>query len=174
MTISGQFKTYDNLHTIAVTITSPANGTNIVIGNNENAHVWFSSDPVVIDLECEDTFEVILAHRATINIVTDQWLGDYLFANNITDIPVQIMYDNVLVFDGYVEHNVYNQGYANKWEEISLNCIDHLLALENLRLSDTTDYQTLVENADIHTFKWILQQLLGSTVNIYFDGSKGA
>lgn len=174
MTISGQFKTYDNLHTIAVTITSPANGTNIVIGNNENSHVWFSSDPVVIDLECEDTFDVILAHRATINIVTDQWLGDYLFANNITDIPVQIMYDNVLVFDGYVEHNVYNQGYANKWEEISLNCIDHLLALENLRLSDTTDYQTLVENADIHTFKWILQQLLGSTVNIYFDGSKGA
>jgi len=174
MTISGYFLTNDNEHRIDVTITCDSEEQNIIIGNDNNTHIYFDADPVNITLDCDDTFNHILTHRATINLVTDIWLGDYLFADNNTDIPVQISYDNQVIFDGYIEHNTYNQGFANTWENISINCIDRLQVIEYQTLADNTDYNTLKSAADIHTFKWLLQQILGSTANIYFDGSRRA
>ena len=177
MTISGYFKTIDNEHTITVTITSPANGSNIVIGNDETAEVWFSPSPVALSVDTESTFDVILGQRATINLVTNIWLGDYLFADQITSIPVTIVVDagtnaEYTIFDGYVENNTYNQAYAHPWEEISINCVDHLLAISYQKPTDSTNYNTLRENATIHTLRSLLESILGTQANVYFDGSK--
>lgn len=172
MTISGIFKTLDEQHIISVAITSSALPYDIIIGNDNSSHVYFSDDPVQIESNCDTTFDVVIGHRATINLVTDIWLGDYLFANKVTSIPVQITMDNVNIFDGYLEHNTYSQQYAHTWDTITLNCIDHLLAAESQTMSDSTDYDTLKSAANIHTFKSLMQTILGDTVNIYFDGSK--
>ena len=175
--LEGYFKDNTNEHTITITISrSDYEGQTINIGDNTDYDVCFGADPVTISLDCEDTFQVILPHRATINLISKIWLGDLLFANNITTISVQIKRDNLTIFDGYVEHNTFSQNYAYNWNEIQINCVDYLAVLENQRLSDLTDYATLKENSDMRTLANLINTILNpnGNINIYYDASKRA
>ena len=172
MIIQGQFKDIKNEHTYRVVISPSYIGQNITIGTDNSSHVWFDADPCVIKTNCEDNFTHIIKTQATVNLVTDIWLGDYLFAENITSIPIQIYEDNLCIFDGYVEHNTYSQPYENNWNAISLNCVDHLELLELQRMTDLSDYDTLKQNSNIRTLSSLFTTILGGTANIYYDGSK--
>ena len=41
MNITGRFKSIDNLHYYDIVITTPTEGSDIVIGNDENSDVFF-------------------------------------------------------------------------------------------------------------------------------------
>ena len=175
--LEGYFKTTNNDHTITVTISRDDYvGNLIVVGDNEDADVCFGANPVQLTLDCEDTFQTILPHQATINLISKIWLGDLLFADNVTTISVRIKRDNYPIFDGYVQHNTYSQNYAYNWNEIQIICIDHLGVLENQRMTDLTDYKTLKENSAMKTFSYLINTIFNpsNNINIYYDASKRA
>ena len=175
ITFSGQFNSINDDHTISVVITKQSASTEtFTIGNDRNDDIFFSSDPINISTNIDDTFQVVIGRQATITLASHIWLGDYLFAYNITDIAVKIYDNNRLIFDGYVEHNTYSQEYSNKWNELTLNCVDKLMALEKMNMSDATGigYDNLRQSSNLRSFDTLLKAILGTDVAIYYDGSR--
>ena len=71
MLITGTFKDIDD-NTISVMIyNSNITGVNnIVIGNTDLDDVYFSSDPVNISTQCDDTFTHVIKRSCTISVIT--------------------------------------------------------------------------------------------------------
>lgn len=158
MKIYGTFKDRNN-DTVTVTIYNiNKTGTNININTDSN-NIRFSDNPVTINTECEDTFSTIIKKSCTIELVTKTWLGDYLFADNITSIVVNVVKNNECLFAGYVTANTYNQDYSREWETIEINCVDNLSILEQKLLTDDTTYESLVAESKIRTFKYLINKM---------------
>ena len=175
MIISGTFKDFNN-DTITVTIVNDGagNGT-ITIGSN---NLYFAGDPVQITSNIDDTFEHIIKKSATINLVTQNYVGSYFFANNARDVSVQIQRNNDIIFSGYLEPNTFSQGFSKRLEEFTLNCTDYLSTLQYINYGNTN-----INNYDAHkaiatnkTFYDILDEMFQdaeSGKKIYYDLSKG-
>ena len=173
MVISGEFKDYNN-RTVTVTITTPTQGTDIVIGGDI---VKFAKNPVTITDNVNDTFDVFIYKSATINLVTRQYLGQLLFANNARSISVEITRGNDVLFSGFVDPNTYNQPFTSPLDEFEINCIDKLSTLQyyNYKNINYSNFNTIKQSANNVTFKSILDDALsGLTFNaVYYDKSKG-
>lgn len=144
-----------------------ANDINI----DTSSDIRFGDEPVTIKYDCDDSFVHIIKTSAQINLVTKSWLGDYLFANNYTSVPVRVSRGGALIFSGYVTPNTYQQDYAHDWETISINCVGKLSILENQYLTDGTTYEDVVAAATTKTFKDVLNEIMPAG-NIYYDQSK--
>lgn len=173
MTISGTFKDYQN-RTCQVTFTSPMAGTNIVIGDSI---VKFAGDPVTIEETNDDNFNTIIRKSAQVNLVTKEYLGNYLFGNNSRSISVVITVSGNTVFNGYVDPNTFNQPYTTPLDEFTINCIDKLSTLEyyNYKNANVNNYDVIKHGADNVTFRSILNDALSGLTfdNIYYDRSVG-
>lgn len=180
--ITGTFKNINNSETFRVTFTCPRLADDIVIGENENSDVWFGPDPVEITRSSDSSLKHVIMSSCQINLVSKIWLGDYLFAEQATSIPVRV--DKVVglrivkpLFYGYVEPQTYSQPYANRYNEININCVDTLSILEDQRMTDLgvngTSYKTLKEQAGNKTFYQLITTMLDSTLPIYYDASTG-
>lgn len=132
---------------------------------------YFSEDPVEITCETDNLFDTIFRKSCKINLLTNDYLGDILYSDSTEDITVKVYKNNNLIFDGYVEPRSYNQGYAYVFENIEINCIDNLSLLEYHYIYDKMDYDDLVNSPQILSFKYLIQNILGETKNIYFDNS---
>lgn len=182
MRIYGTFKTIND-DTITVTIeNNNVNHADINIDTSDS--IRFADDPIEIDVDCEDSFTHIITTSAKISFLTKTWLGDYLFGDNYTSIPVEIKKGDSILFAGYVTPNTFSQDYAEMWEILEINCVDGLSIMENRHVTDSTDYETLKMNVNTRTFSNIL---LGTgivstnqnyvltqqhTPKLYFDCSK--
>lgn len=173
MIISGTFRDYNN-RVCEVTITNSLSGDNIEIGGNI---VKFARNPVEIKDSVDDTFEVIIRKSATINLITREYIGDILFANNARSNSVTIKVGSTIVFSGYVDPNTYNQPWTSPLDEFSINCIDKLSTLQYYKYKGITpnNYNTYKQNADNVTFKSILDDALNglSFTYVLYDKSKG-
>ena len=148
MYIHGQFKDIkDNTYTVIISDgkTTP----DITIGENG---LFFSDDPVNIETECDDCFTHIIKKSCTIELVTKDYMGDYLFSKGLYDIVVNVWLDDTCLFAGFVEPNIYTQPYANYYESITITCTDFLSTLEKSLLIDNTNYATLKLNSKLMTF----------------------
>lgn len=167
MKIYGTFKDRNN-DTVSVSIyniNKIGNDINIDVSSN---NIRFSSEPVTITTSCEDTFTHIIKKSCTIELVSKMWLGDYLFAYNLTSIVVNVTRNGECLFAGYVTPCTYNQDYSDEWETIEINCVDNLSILENRLLTDDTDYKSLVAESSMRTFKYFIDKmkLRDTTYNI--------
>ena len=178
MKIKGTFYSVGNKYKNEVIIENAAiEAADIIIGDNDDSDIFFGTTPVIIHTQRESSFTHIITHQATINIVSKIWLGDYLFADKSTSITVKIKRGGYTIFAGYLEHNTFSQDYMNKWNELSINAIDYLQALEFEKITDVlhVGYDELKENSDIQTFGSLLRKILKTEetgVSIYYDGSK--
>ena len=172
MNITGRFKSIDDNHYYDIVITTPEEGRDIVIGSDANSDVFFDEDPVTITTNCEDLFTHIITTQARISLCSKIWLGDYLFANNVISNTINISRDGISIFDGFVEHNTFSQPYAQEWNVLEINCIDHLGVLEYMKMSDLIDYDEIKENQEIHNIRYLLNLILANPGDIYYDGSK--
>ena len=173
MTISGKFKNYNNVD-CEVIITTNNQGNDIVIGGDT---VKFSANPVEIEESVDDSFQIFIKKSATINLVTKTFLGDVLFAENARSSTVIIKVNDVVVFNGYINPNTYNQPFTSPWDEFTINCIDKLSTLQyyNYKNANINNFDTLKNAATNVTFKSIIDDSL-SDLNfgaIYYDRSKG-
>ena len=155
--ITGRFKTINNDDIeVAIynkTITLP----NINIDSTKT--VYFGDNPVIITQQNDDTFEHILKTQCKITLVTNRYLGEYLFANNWLDIIVNVWRNNECIFCGAVTPMTFQQNYSKIYEELEVNAVDILSVLKEKRLTDETPYSDLVAQSTIRPFKWYMDQM---------------
>lgn len=147
--------------------------------------LYFSGSPISIETDIDDTFQTIIRRSATINLVTSDYIGDKLFANNSRNIKVNIYKEDLCIYAGFVEPNTFSQPFANGLEEFTINTTDALTTLQYYNYGDVTlkTYLKAKKDAKVKTFKDMLDQMLGDILNIdivngtggviYYDLSKG-
>ena len=169
----GQFRNKSD-QLITVIIGDEYDGITI---NNDNSIIKFGDDPVVIEYSIDDSFQTIIKKTATINLVTKDYEGADLFSGNARDIEVVVKdASNNCLFSGYLTPSTYNQPYNNYWDEFTLEAVDYLGTIGYYNYNDSAtlnDYKTNKTGAGIVTFLSIVQSILPSGANIYYDQSKG-
>lgn len=147
--------------------------------------LFFSGSPISIETDIDDTFQTIIRRSATINLVTSDYIGDKLFANNSRNIKVNIYKEDLCIYAGFVEPNTFSQPFANGLEEFTINTTDALTTLQYYNYGDVTlkTYLKAKKDAKVKTFQDMLDQMLGDILDIdivngtggviYYDLSKG-
>lgn len=163
-------------------VTGGSTSSEIEIGDNG---VYFTDEPMEITSEMNDTFDVLLPHSATIRLYTDRHIPE-LYTALCMNSPVNISIDGVCVFAGFVEPLSYSQPFVSVADEIEINCVDCLSALQYSNFKDIgaagVDYNTVKAAAGKATFWNIITDILqpvyasanisSGTVRVLYDGSK--
>lgn len=172
MRILGEFRNSAN-ELISLTITNPtASGNDIEIGKNG---LFFSDEPITLNSTADDCFTHTIKTSCTINLLTNSYLGNYLYSKNQRNITVRVEKGSEILFDGFIEPNTYQQGYSQPLENFTINCLDYLsiLKYQNYQNATADTYDELKSNATTKSFKTILQEMFNSEYSLYFDQSKG-
>lgn len=138
---------------------------------DSSKRIQFVYDPIEIEQDVDDTFQHIIKTSANITLLVEDYIGDYIFTANDRQIGVKIFKGNQCIFDGYLQPQSYNQDFAEKYTEITLNCQDYLCTLENHKYRETTDYNILKTEATNRSFRQMLYYIFGTSRNIYYDCS---
>ena len=138
---------------------------------NSSNRIRFVDDPIEIEQDVDDTFQHIIKTSANITLLVEDYIGDYIFTANDRQINVKIKKGNECIFDGYLQPQSYNQDFAEKYTEITLNCQDYLCTLENHKYRETTDYNAVKTDATNKSFLDLLTYIFGTSRPIYYDGS---
>ena len=175
MIIYGTFKNINNETIEVEIINSSIEGEQVEIGENG---LYFSGDPIEIETNNDDTFEHIIKKTATINLVTDEYVGNLFFAENSRSVSVEINKGNECLFYGFVDPNTFSQPYTTPLDGFSINCIDCLSTLQYFNYNNTTirDFDTKKKTASTVSFYDIITTMFDNTIrkgNIYYDKSKG-
>ena len=180
MYIHGSF---NDIHGQLITVEILSNDSStqeLVIGENG---LYFGADPVVIDCDIENTFEPIIRHSATINLVTEDYIGDNLFANNSRTIKVNIFKEykagevttTKCVFAGFVEPGTFSQPFNYEVDEFSINCTDALSTLQYYNYDNVentqTSYNAKKNSAANKTFLELLSGMLTPIRSLDISGS---
>lgn len=142
----------------------------------KDAQVWFTDEAVSIDSEMNDTFDALLTHSATIRLESAIALTG-LYCPSCMDAVVNIRVDGRCVFAGFVEPQSYSQPFNDSTDDIEINCIDVLSALQYSLYGDVGStagkYDYLKQNAGSKTFMELLKDALdGITKNINISGEE--
>lgn len=128
MYIHGSFLSQQS-DTITVHIVTGNDRTQTIEIGTEKADVYFSEDPAEIKNEVNDTFDVLLRNSAKIRLLCGNLIKD-LFSTSCRDAVVNIYKNDTCIFAGFIEPQTLSQPYNNRWDELELNCIDALSALQ--------------------------------------------
>lgn len=173
MTISGQFRNKSE-QIITVTFTKDTNSNeNIVIGDNG---LFFAENPVTIQTNNENTFNVIIRKSATIRLLTNRYIGNILFADNARSVKVEIKQGNNYLFYGFVDPNTFSQPYTSPLDDFEINCIDVLSTLQYYNYKNITvnNFDEMKQAATNVSFKSIIDGMFNNLgLTIYYDNSKG-
>lgn len=150
MLFTGTFNTYDNQQTYSVSIgdTSSVRIVNIIDPletTEDDTIVMFGPRPVTISCDRQDLSKRIIISQAVIELVSNDELTDELFADTDRTIPVSIGLNSTTIFYGYVDPLQFNQGYAHRYETITINATDPLGALENITVDKLPNVTTATE-----------------------------
>jgi len=128
MYIHGSFLSQQG-DTITVHIVTGNNRTQTIEIGTEKADVYFSEDPAEIENEVNDTFDVLLRNSAKIRLLCGNLIKN-LFSTSCRDAVVNIYKNDTCIFAGFIEPQTLSQPYNDRWDELELNCIDALSALQ--------------------------------------------
>lgn len=128
MYIYGSFLSQQS-DTITVHIVTGNDRTQTLEIGTEKADVYFSDNPAEIENEVNDTFDVLLRNSAKIRLLCGNLIKD-LFSTSCRDAVVNIYKNDTCIFAGFIEPQTLSQPYNNRWDELELNCIDALSALQ--------------------------------------------
>lgn len=172
--------------TVTVHIVTRNDRTQTLEVGTEKADVYFSEDPVEITSEVNDTFDVLLRHSATIRLLCGNLIAD-LFSTTCRDAVVNIYKNDTCVFAGFIEPQTLSQPYNDRWDEIELNCIDVLSALQYSKYKNVgalgVIYAFVKNEAAQRSLYDIATEILksvtadidivgGQTIKYLYDGSK--
>lgn len=158
MYIHGEFRDKDN-NLINVKILNGDKTEELIIGENG---LFFTDDPVTIEQENDDTFSTIITKSASINLLTNNYIGGEMFADNARDVKVVIEKNNIVEFTGYVEPNSFNQPYTSPLDDFTINCSDCLATLSYYNYSNgkLSDYKDKKASASTVSFKQLITDAL--------------
>ena len=154
--------------------------------SKDTGDIQWTDDPVEMESQVSDTFDVLLPQQATIRLQVRNFVAD-LFCADLREAVVNIYREGECLFAGFLEPQTYSQGYSEEFDEIELNCIDVLSALSNFSYSYVgsagLQYNKVKATAGQRTFQQIISTMLnalianidikgGQTTHMLYDGSK--
>lgn len=178
MYIHGEFLSRHG-ETIAVHIlTDQSAATEKVIGEEASGLLFPAEDPVTISSAVNDTFDHLLRSAATVKLYSRDYIPEF-FATNCRNVVVNIFKAGECVFAGFISPMTYSQAYNELYDEIELNCIDCLSALQysNYRNigSEGVTYAAMLAEASNRSFYDIVSEILsGVAADIVLAGSESA
>lgn len=152
----------------------------------ESSGIYFDTDPVEIESCVNDTFDHLLMSQAKIRLQVRDYMPEF-FCESCFDAVVNIWQGDRCIFAGYIEPQIYSQDYNNILDNLELNCIDALSALQYNRYHDIGSlgvvYEEVKANAEVKSFRQIVNAALqsitaslditgGSAVRLLYDGTK--
>lgn len=185
MYIHGSFLSQQG-DTITVHIVTGNDRTQTIEIGTEKADVYFSDDPAEIENEVNDTFDVLLRNSAKIRLLCGNLIKD-LFSTSCRDAVVNIYKNNTCIFAGFIEPQTLSQPYNDRWDELELNCIDALSALQYSKYKNVgalgVIYAFVKAEASQRSFYDIATEILkgvtdgldilgNQNIKFWYDGSK--
>jgi hypothetical protein len=185
MYIHGSFLSQQS-DTITVHIVTGNDRTQTIEIGTEKADVYFSEDPAEIENEVNDTFDVLLRNSAKIRLLCGNLIKD-LFSTSCRDAVVNIYKNDTCIFAGFIEPQTLSQPYNNRWDELELNCIDALSALQYSKYKNVGALGVIyafvkAEAAQRRFYEIAIEVLQGVTegldilgnqnIKFWYDGSK--
>lgn len=171
---------------VTVCILSHSDKSQALEIGNEDDGVLFTDNPVEIKSEVNDTLDHLLCSSATINLQVKNYMAG-LFCNTCRDAVVNIYRGDICVFAGYLEPQTYSQPYNEIYDELSLNCVDCLSALQYSNYKNIgslgVSYSVVKGKATQRTFLSLLAEIMNdvteavdilgnSPVSVFYDGSR--
>ena len=153
---------------------------------NESDDVFFAEDPVEITDEVNDTFDHLLRQSASIRLLCGNLITDF-FSTSCRDAVVNVYKEGKCLFAGYIEPQTFSQPYNERWDELELNCVDALSALQYSKYKNVgtagIEYSAVKAETEQRCFRDIVVDILGGvTENLdilglggskfWYDGSK--
>ena len=157
----------------------------VVIGEAES-ELSFSEDPVELTSQVNDTFDHLLCQQATVRLLTRNYRPEF-FCASCWDAVVNVYRGDTCLFAGYIEPQTYSQNYNEEQDEIELNCIDALTALQYSKYRNVGTlgavYDVIKAEAEQRTFLSVMREILdgvtagldiknGGKAKYLYDGSK--
>lgn len=185
MYIHGSFLSQQG-DTITVHIVTGSDRTQSIEIGTEKADVYFSDDPAEIENEVNDTFDVLLRNSAKIRLLCGNLITD-LFSTSCRDAVVNIYKNDTCIFAGFIEPQTLSQPYNDRWDELELNCIDALSALQYSKYKNVgalgVIYAFVKAEAAQRSFYDIVTEILqgvtggldilgNQNIKFWYDGSK--
>lgn len=182
MYIHGQFRDVNNVLYSVHILSNDDKTEEMIIGENG---LYFSGSPISIETDNEDTFQTIIKRSASINLVTKDYIGDKLFADNSRNIKVNIYKGDKCIYAGFVEPNTFSQPFVNGLDEFTVNTTDALATLQYYNYGDVNlnNYKASRAKASVKSFKDMLDLIMldiqdidivnGTKGKIFYDLSKG-
>ena len=185
MRIYGAFKDLHDAHSYGVEIGKAATGGTGEPGvyevdgaaGSDGVHVLWGTHAVTLETKCDDVDTVIVESRATVNVVTDGYLGG-LYASDARDMPVKVTCDGGVVFTGYVEPRAYSQPWADESNSLSIHCIDGLAAMKYRKyrgVETRGGYEETMRAAGMRRMDAMLLECIASgcgDMPVFYDGSR--
>lgn len=185
MYIHGSFLSQQS-DTITVHIVTGNDRTQTIEIGTEKADVYFSEDPAEIENEVNDTFDALLRNSAKIRLLCGNLIKD-LFSTSCRDAVVNIYKNDTCIFAGFIEPQTLSQPYNDRWDELELNCIDALSALQYSKYKNVgalgVIYAFIKAEAAQRSFYDIATEILqgvtggldilcNQNIKFWYDGSK--
>ena len=120
---------------VTVHIVTGADRSEVLEIGSESSGLYFTDDPAETVSEVNDTFDHLLRQSATIRLLSRNFIPDF-FSTSCRNAVVNIYKGDVCVFAGFIEPQTYSQPYNEVYDEIELNCIDALSALQYSKYKD--------------------------------------
>lgn len=148
--------------------------------------IQWTDDPIDITSQVSDTFDVLLRYQASIRLLVRNFIPDF-FCASCKDAVVNIYRQGKCIFAGFIEPQTYSQGYNEELDEIELNCIDVLSALEYAKYGNVgalgIPYGMVKAEASQKSMLEILKEMMTSItkgidikgenqLKYFYDGSK--
>ena len=185
MYIHGSFLSQQS-DTITIHIVTANDRTQTIEIGTEKADVYFSEDPAEIENEVNDTFDVLLRNSAKIRLLCGNLITN-LFSTSCRDAVVNIYKNDTCIFAGFIEPQTLSQPYNDRWDELELNCIDALSALQYSKYKNVgalgVIYAFIKAEAAQRSFYDIATEILqgvtdgldilgNQNIKFWYDGSK--
>lgn len=185
MYIHGSFLSQQG-DTVAVYIVTQNDRTQTLEIGSEKADVFFTEDPAEITNEVNDTFDHLLRQSAKIRLLCGNLVSDF-FSTSCRDAVVNIYKNDKCVFAGFIEPQTLSQSYNERWDELELNCVDVLSALQYSKYKNVgalgVIYAFVKAAAAQRSFYDIATEILqgvtegldilgGQNIKFWYDGSK--
>ena len=167
---------------ITLYIQTDRNSDTVVEIGEDGGDIFFEKEPINIEMDVDNTFDVMFIKSCEINLITKKYLGDTLFTGDSRAVIVNVWKGTHCVFAGFVEPNIYTQPFDHYYDSLTLNATDALGTLQYFNygnLNDVESYKRRKNKYGEVTFSQVLNDILrsiptlnlqsGAINNIYYD-----
>ena len=164
---------------VAVVITIAGATDNDIAIEPDGVLEFAADDTVTIDSGVNDSLDVCQQHSCTIALHAATYVSD-LFTSEYKDGKVEVSVNGTCMFSGWLEPRTLTQPFNDVYDDLSLQCVDSLSAMQysNYKnVNNTTTYTAAAEKAEMRTFKDLLTEALnkgtdGGGYNVWWDASR--